>query len=480
MLRKMVLDSVPSPHTRRNYGKALDHLFAFSASRPLSRALLMERRAGMEALSPSTVNVRLSAVRKMVGEARRNNMIGSDEAASLTDIPNLRQQGTRLGNWLTREQAKELLAVPDRSTLKGKRDLCILALLVGCALRRHELANLYIEEIQMRENRWVIADLRGKGGRVRTVAVPVWVKQAINAWTTAAGIVVTVSRQLVADYGRGYSEKNLRRMVQFAEAFPEVEIVVTLSRQLSWSHFSALLPLSQPSQRDFYAEMARIEGWSVRTLRARIDSMLYERTALSKQPEALIRQELAMLRSKGDLTPAFSAGRMVDAVQDPIHEMTNRFMDATAVVDSSFRELWNRLGEVSEFESRVLIMEKYLLDRVPRASVRNEITGSANFIFRERGAVGIAALASAHSLGLRQFERRFEREMGVSPKSFARIARFQFALDAKLVSPQRTWLDISHSFVALSRITDLATRRMARSALRVTGKSICPPSKPST
>jgi integrase len=188
LLRKMVLDSVSSPHSRRNYAKALDHLFAFCASRPLSRALLMEWRAAMEALSPSTVNVRLSAVRKMVGEARRNNMIGSEEAASLTDIPNIRQQGTRLGNWLTREQAKELLAVPDRCTLKGKRDYAILALLVGCALRRHELANLYIEEIQMRENRWVIADLRGKGGRVRTVAVPVWVKQGVNAWTTAAGL----------------------------------------------------------------------------------------------------------------------------------------------------------------------------------------------------------------------------------------------------------------------------------------------------
>jgi site-specific recombinase XerD len=87
-------------------------------------------------------------------------MIGSEEAASLTDIPKIRQKGTRLGNRLTREQAKELLAVPDRSTLKGKRDYAILALLVGCALRRHELANLYIEEIQMRENRWVIADLR--------------------------------------------------------------------------------------------------------------------------------------------------------------------------------------------------------------------------------------------------------------------------------------------------------------------------------
>src|SRR5580704_7885276 len=109
LLRKMVLDTVPSAHSKRNYGKALDDLFQFCASRPLSRSLLMEWRAGMESLSPSTINVRLSAVRKRVGEARRNNMIGSEEEASLTDVPNIRQRGTRLGNWLTREQAKELL-----------------------------------------------------------------------------------------------------------------------------------------------------------------------------------------------------------------------------------------------------------------------------------------------------------------------------------------------------------------------------------
>jgi hypothetical protein len=115
LLRKMVLDSVPSPHSRRNYAKALDHLFAFCASQPFSRALLMEWRASMESLAPSTVNVRLSAVRKMVGEARRNNMIGSEEAASLTDIPNIRQQGTRLGNWLTREQAKSCWPSPTAS-----------------------------------------------------------------------------------------------------------------------------------------------------------------------------------------------------------------------------------------------------------------------------------------------------------------------------------------------------------------------------
>src|SRR5580693_3615263 len=187
-LRQMVLDSVQSIHSKRNYAKALDDLFTFCASRPLSRALLMEYRTTIDHLSASTINVRLSAIRKLVGEARRNGMIGLEEAANLTDIPNVRQKGTRLGNWLTREQAKELLAVPDRSTLKGKRDYVILALLVGCALRRNELAELDVETIQQREGRWVLADLEGKGGRIRTVAIPIWVKHGINAWMTAAGI----------------------------------------------------------------------------------------------------------------------------------------------------------------------------------------------------------------------------------------------------------------------------------------------------
>ena len=187
-LRQTVVNSVASEHSKRNYAKALDDLFVFAAGRPLTRALLMEWRAAMDKLAPSTVNVRLSAMRKLVTEARRSGLLSLEEAENLTSVPNIAEKGTRLGNWLTREQAKELLQVPDRSKLKGKRDYIILALLVGCALRRQELATLYIEDIQMRDGRWVIADLRGKGGRVRTVAVPIWVKQGINAWTTAAGI----------------------------------------------------------------------------------------------------------------------------------------------------------------------------------------------------------------------------------------------------------------------------------------------------
>ncbi len=184
----MVLDTVASPNSRRNYGKALDDLFALAAGRPLTPALFMEYRASLEVLSASTTNVRLSAVRKLVAEARRNGFIGVEDAARLAEVPNIRQKGTRLGNWLTREQAKELLAVPDRSTLKGKRDYVILALLIGCALRRQELATLDVETIQLREGRWVLLDLEGKGRRVRTVAVPVWVKQGINSWMSAAGI----------------------------------------------------------------------------------------------------------------------------------------------------------------------------------------------------------------------------------------------------------------------------------------------------
>jgi integrase len=191
-LREMVLNSVVSKHSKRNYAKALDEVYTLCEERkqPLSRALLMEYRAAMleKKLSASTVNVRLSAVRKLIGEAQHNGIIGAEEAASLAGVPNLSQKGTRVGNWLTRDQAKELLTVPDRSKIKGKRDYVILALLLGCALRRQELASLDVDAIQMREGRWVLPDLRGKGGRVRTVAIPIWVKQGINAWMIAAKI----------------------------------------------------------------------------------------------------------------------------------------------------------------------------------------------------------------------------------------------------------------------------------------------------
>ena len=116
-------------------------------------------------------------------------------------------------------------------------------------------------------------------------------------------IVSTLSRQLAAEFGGGFAEKNLRRMIQFAELFPDGEIVATLSRELGWSHFVELLPLKKHLQREFYAEMCRVERWSVRTLRQKVDGMLYERTALSKKPDNLVEQEIEKLRVEDQLSP---------------------------------------------------------------------------------------------------------------------------------------------------------------------------------
>ena len=117
-------------------------------------------------------------------------------------------------------------------------------------------------------------------------------------------VVSTLAEQLVRDYGGSFAEKNLRRMVQFASTFPDEQIVVSLIRQLSWTHFIALIPLKDPLQREYYAQMCSLEGWSVRTLRERIDSMLYERTVLSQQPHAMIAQELATLRDAQRMSPS--------------------------------------------------------------------------------------------------------------------------------------------------------------------------------
>jgi predicted nuclease of restriction endonuclease-like (RecB) superfamily len=115
-------------------------------------------------------------------------------------------------------------------------------------------------------------------------------------------ILVTVSQQLCAEFGNGYSYSALTRMVRFAEFFPEQAIVVTLSQQLSWSHVLAILPIKDPLAREFYAEMCRIECWDVRTLRKKIGSMLFQRTALSKNTKEVISQEIGNLRD-GRMTP---------------------------------------------------------------------------------------------------------------------------------------------------------------------------------
>jgi len=116
-------------------------------------------------------------------------------------------------------------------------------------------------------------------------------------------IVAAVARQLTETYGKGFSEKSLRRMIQMGEVFPDEQIVAPLARQLTWTHFMVLLPIKDSIKRDFYTEMCRIEKWNVRTLENKVDSMLFERTALSKRPELVAQAEIDALRKKDFLTP---------------------------------------------------------------------------------------------------------------------------------------------------------------------------------
>ena len=192
-LLPLVLDSLSSPNSRRAYGQALEHFFAWYHAEPrgvFNRALIQAYRAHTESerLAPSTINVRLAALRKLASEAAENGMLDRSVAQSITSLKGARQGGVRAGNWLTPDQARRLLDQPNPSTPQGKRDRAILALLVCCGLRRTELADLQPRDLARREGRWVIVDLKGKGSRLRTIPVPASVKSAIDDWTRASGI----------------------------------------------------------------------------------------------------------------------------------------------------------------------------------------------------------------------------------------------------------------------------------------------------
>jgi site-specific recombinase XerD len=139
-------------------------------------------------LGPISINVRITAVRKLAVEAADNGLLAPELAAGITRVKGAKAKGVRVGNWLSVRQAQTLLNAPDVSTKKGLRDRAMLAILLGCGLRRSEVAALTLKHIQQRDNRWCIVDLVGKHGRVRTIPMPTWVKVAIDAWTEAAGV----------------------------------------------------------------------------------------------------------------------------------------------------------------------------------------------------------------------------------------------------------------------------------------------------
>ena len=130
----------------------------------------------------------MAAVRRLAYEAADSGLLSPELAAGIHRVRGVRKLGSRLDNWLTASEAAALLQVPDLQTLTGKRNRAILAILLGCGLRRRELAELTLETLQLREERWAIIDLIGKGRHIRTVPVPNWVKETLDAWLTAAGI----------------------------------------------------------------------------------------------------------------------------------------------------------------------------------------------------------------------------------------------------------------------------------------------------
>jgi integrase len=190
VLKSLVLDAVSSPLTKRQYEIALDRFIAWAAGRAFAKPLVNQYRSHLEGLgfSPSTINQALSAIRRLGFEAADSGLLDPNIAAAVGRVKGVRREGRRTGNWLTKEQARRLLAVPDAATFTGKRDRALLAVLLGTGLRRNEARDLTVEHVQLRDARWCIVDLVGKQGKSRTVPMAAWTKLAIDEWTSAAGI----------------------------------------------------------------------------------------------------------------------------------------------------------------------------------------------------------------------------------------------------------------------------------------------------
>ena len=192
-IKLAALNSLASPSSRRVFANGLDAFLLWrmeTGRRHLDDAAVQEFRAHLESerLSSSTINVYLSAVRKLASECAAQGWLDPHTAAGIVRVKGAKGRGVRAGRWLTPDQASELLLLPDISTLKGSRDLAILALLIGCGLRRAELCRLTPEHLRRRDGRWVILDLAGKGMRLRTVPVPAWVKECVDHWAAQAAI----------------------------------------------------------------------------------------------------------------------------------------------------------------------------------------------------------------------------------------------------------------------------------------------------
>ena len=190
---ELVTNSLTNDHSKRAYSKALTDFLAWRAGRPINKALVNEYRQTLTG-SPATINLRMSAIRKLADEGADNSLLDRADANGIMKIKGVSSHGVRAGNWLTKQQAQQILTAPQltddegRASMKAYRDRAVLAVMIGAGLRRSEVAALTFDHIQQRESRWVIVDMIGKGGHVRSVPIASWVKLAIDEWAAVAGI----------------------------------------------------------------------------------------------------------------------------------------------------------------------------------------------------------------------------------------------------------------------------------------------------
>jgi integrase len=210
--KSSVLQSLGSVASQRTYGFAIDDFISWYCSEPrlaFGRTVVLRYRYYLESrqLAPATINLRLAAVRRLAYEASDNGLLTPDLAAGIRRLKGAKRLGIRLGNWLTSTQGRELLGVPDRASVKGKRNYAMLAVLQGCGLRRSEHTRLTVSHLQQRDGHWTIVDLFGKGGHVRTVPVPAWVKVAIDSWLAIAGIDTGIIFRCVSRTGHVWGNR---------------------------------------------------------------------------------------------------------------------------------------------------------------------------------------------------------------------------------------------------------------------------------
>lgn len=163
--------------SQRSYDHAIREFIEWYCSEPrlaFNKTVVTRYRISLEQahFASSTINLRLAAVRRLAYEASDSGLLSPDLAAGIRRVKGAKKLGVRIGNWLTTEQGKQLLEVFDPSSLRGKRDYAMTAVLLGCGLRRAELAGLTVEDLQQREAHWVIADLNGNGGPRQNSARP--------------------------------------------------------------------------------------------------------------------------------------------------------------------------------------------------------------------------------------------------------------------------------------------------------------------